>query len=239
MTSAESTAQNHQNWVGEENRQANGNENPKTGEEVKTEEQAKPDEPAKTGENRYPEDPRGTAIRIRPNEHYTVFWDINRKRTSGCDVPARWSDTLGFAPGEYAFTIDGKAYVTPGSGEEKDYHTFTQTALLRVSISQISAMWAAMIGAILAYIVTALQQDNDFAKLQTAEAAGKFRVLLVIGRNVVSAALLGAAITIVSSRLADTAFPVKVSINDVWGALTIGFVAYFLGSKFIDKLAKL
>ena len=60
-----------------------------------------------------------------------------------------------------------------------------------------------------------------------------------IARNLFSAALLGAAITIVASRLADTQFPVKVSVNDVWGAMTVGFVAYFIGNKFIEKLVKL
>jgi uncharacterized membrane protein YhaH (DUF805 family) len=154
-------------------------------------------------------------------------------------VEVSWWDSLGFVPGEYSFTIDGKAHSVTDSGEEKDYHTFTQTTLLRVGISQIVVMWAAMVGAILAYVVVALQKQGDFQRLQTAGAGEKLTSVFVILRNIVSAALLGAAITIVSSRLADTQFPVKVSVNDVWGALAIGFVAFFVGNKFIEKLAKL
>jgi hypothetical protein len=45
-----------------------------------------------------------------------------------------------------------------------------------------------------------------------------------------------AVVTILASHLSETQFPTKVSVNDVWGAGTIGFLAYFVGYKFIDKL---
>jgi hypothetical protein len=38
-------------------------------------------------------------------------------------------------------------------------------------------------------------------------------------------------------KLADTQFSIKVSVNDVWGAMTIGFIAFFVGNKLIEQLA--
>jgi hypothetical protein len=49
-------------------------------------------------------------------------------------------------------------------------------------------------------------------------------------------AILSAAFTIVSSRLSDSQFPIKVSVLDGWGAITIGFLSCFVGNKFIDSL---
>jgi hypothetical protein len=55
-------------------------------------------------------------------------------------------------------------------------------------------------------------------------------------RNALAAGLLGAALTIVASRLSDTQFPVKVSVSDFWGALTIGFISYFIGGRILATI---
>lgn len=79
------------------------------------------------------------------------------------------------------------------------------------------------------------------AKTVASRARKWLKSLLVVVRNALAAGLLGAALTIVASRLSDTQFPVKVSVNDFWGALTIGFISYFIGNRLlttiIDKLA--
>lgn len=180
-------------------------------------------------------DPRGLPIQIQPKEHYSVFWDINRSKTTDTTCEKRrWYDVFSFVPGEYPFVLDAKIYLAPDQQEETVYHTITERTVLRVSITQLTAMLAAMIGAIIAYVVTALRPDKEIGKFR--ESGSKLRATLVISRNLFSAALMGATITIVASRLADTQFPVKVSVNDFWGAVTIGFVSYFVGNKFIDKL---
>ena len=58
-------------------------------------------------------------------------------------------------------------------------------------------------------------------------------------RDVLGVAILSSAFTIVSSRLSDSQFPIKVSVLDGWGAITIGFLSYFVGNKFIDSLRNL
>jgi hypothetical protein len=134
-------------------------------------------------------------------------------------------------------------------------HRFSETKTLHVGLSQVETLAAAMSGAFIAYWVIALRPDKDwdafFALAFEDRELGKekpekpitvtrkwFAGFSLI-RNAVLAAVLGGVVTIVASRLSDTHFPVKVSVNDWWGALTIGFIAYFLGNKFIDKLSSL
>lgn len=186
------------------------------------------------------QDPRGTRVRIQPKEHYTVFWDVNKERTQKCWAGNHsWLETYAFVPNDYVFVIDGKAYLSPDTGEEKTYHTFTETTSIKVVIPQSYAMVAALAGAWLAYFV-ALFSEKGVLRTKWASDQRVTRTEGVVEvLKFLTAPLLGVAVTIVASRLADTQFPIKVSVNDVWGAMTIGFIAYFIGNKFIEKLAGL
>jgi len=133
-------------------------------------------------------------------------------------------------------------------------HRFSETKTLHVGLSQLTTLFAAMIGAFIAYWVVALKPGQDWDAfimiLEDAEpetgrsgppisSSRKWLAGLSLLRNAILAAVLGGVVTIVASRLSDTHFPVKVSVNDWWGALTIGFVAYFVGNKFINTLSTL
>ena len=185
-------------------------------------------------------DPKDIEISIQPNEHYKVFWDLTGRGKPIGTCPGRWRlrDYLGFVPGDYAFTVEGIVYLPTAAGENPTAHTYTETTTLKVGISQISTAIAAFLGALLAYLVVALQPGRDFDRWRPElPVAGRLKIVGILIRNAFSAGLLGAAVTIVASRLSDTQFPVKVSVNDFWGALTIGFIAYFIGNRFITTLA--
>ena len=42
--------------------------------------------------------------------------------------------------------------------------------------------------------------------------------------------------TVLLARLSETQFLIRVSINDFWGAIAIGFVADLLGIKILQKI---
>ncbi len=198
-------------------------------------------------------------IMIQPAEHYKVFWELTRdfsapkERQLACSYHwAKFIDEyLGFVPGEYAFTVEGVVYAPNAKGETVP-HTYTETTTLHVGLSQASTALAAFIGALLAYFVVALQPGRDFDqwKMKTESTAaaslvpstplqitgGWLRSAAIVLRNALAAGLLGAALTIVASRLSDTQFPVKVSVNDFWGALTIGFISYFIGGRLLASI---
>lgn len=247
-------------------------------------------EPSKVAYDR-PDDPWYHPLVIAPGEHYKVFWDLEpdklkqkAKYNGDCKLPNPFFSALGFVPGDYAFAVEGNAYVETdvessshlqsvnsvppqgniaGSTQSVDTksseiakliadaqggklpaHHFSEIKTLRVGISQITTLLAAMLGGFIAYWVVNLREKRDwdaFMDVISSVESNSKKVLagLSLLRNAVSAAVLGGVVTIVSSRLSDTHFPVKVSVSDFWGALTIGFVAYFIGNKFIESLANL
>jgi hypothetical protein len=190
----------------------------------------------------------GGGVIIQPNEHYKVFWNLDQSAPSmlgKCPKEDnRWAAVtrgLGFVPGDYVFTVEGKIYPisTPGGKNPGQYHTYTESKALHVSLSQLYVMFAAAIGAFFAFLVVRLR-DNPHPK--PFSFTGGWQSLLAVGRwlrQAFSAALLGATITILASRLATTQFPIRVSVDDVWGAIAIGFVSYFIGNQFIDRVANL
>ena len=172
-----------------------------------------------------------------------------------CGTSGFWSGVrkvLDFTPGNYSFVLSGKVrpflttYDAKGQADGGQWapldNVFSQSAQLPVGIDQSQILLCAAIGGLLAYIVMALRGRGDMNKLAAISTDARWdrvRQVGVIVKNGGAAAFLSAAVTIVASRLSETDFPVKVSVNDFWGALTIGFVAYFIGGKFIDKLAGL
>ena len=196
-------------------------------------------------------EPLSGPILIPPKEHYQVFWGLGGSENS-CEHSndeGRWSGLrgigraasqfIGFTPGEYSFQVVGKAYLSPNNKPEPTYHTFIQGTKLHVGITQWQAVFASMLGGLLAYFVMGLREGGELRTLKREEdkklrsAVSKWLVIL---RSLCSAALLSAVITVILSRISDTQFPVKVTVSDFWGALTVGFLAYFMGNKIIDRI---
>jgi hypothetical protein len=178
-----------------------------------------------------------------------------------------------FVPGNYAFTVSGKAFKlenkvgptlaeVPKSdantkhadevssegrepGAESGYDTFSETAILNVGVPQMLVVLFSGLGGFLAYLVVMFFPDSK--ELSDARKTTAFyffkrwfgdKLPSSILRRAFSAMLTSSLFTVVSSRLssAETAFPIKVSVTDMWGAITFGFIAYFLGGKFVSWL---
>lgn len=165
-------------------------------------------------------------IVLQARDHFTVFFDIESplKGREGVNCPSanlltKIRKNLDFTPGNYAFVLTGVESI------QQERHFFTETARLPVGIDQQQIMIDAGIGGLLAWLVTHFRRRNNFDLRSFAP-----------WRKMAGAVLLSSTITIVASRLSTTQFPLKVSVEDFWGALTVGFVSFFVGGKFIDKL---
>ena len=214
-------------------------------------------------------DPAKSAeMTIQPKEHYKVFWNLTNTLGNAPQNPTASPEraaqqgarkilgssgenreSLGFVPGDYAFTVEGIVYA-PNAKGENIAHTYTETTTLHAGLSQVETALAAFFGALLAYFVVALQPGRDFDQWKvrseaTAASASPssfqrtraaLRGAAIVLRNALAAGLLGAALTIVASRVSDTQFPVKVSVSDFWGALTIGFISYFIGGRILATI---
>jgi len=186
---------------------------------------------------------------MQPGDRFTVFFDIGSTASAGdlADSPGcestfggRVRRRLDFVPGKYAFVLTGtfaynpvalatnssptvvaQASITTSQTAE---HYFSESANLPVTIDQGQMILYAGLGGLLAFLVVSFRTPKPT----------KVHIFL---RGVGSAVLLSTTVTVIAGRLSTTAFPVKVSIDDFWGAITIGFVSYFIGGKFIDKLS--
>ncbi len=156
-----------------------------------------------------------------------------------------WSslwDEIAFAPGKYRFTVEGDAYTydeTKKAQNEGPPHRFVESTSLNVGISQMTAMVAAAFGGLFGYLVMLLRPNSTELKMAKDTSAFSFYGFSSgVARRVVSAMMLSGIIAIVTSRVSDAPIPIKVSIPDVWGAFTLGFIAYFVGDRFIKWLAE-
>lgn len=188
-------------------------------------------------------DPRGSSVTLAPGAKYRAVWDLSyRDEDKRCDSDfwGRVWGTIGlrmagFVPGPYNFTVEGKAYFD--LGRSNDYYTFIENADLLIEIPQYLVIIGAIVGGWLGYLVSAIGAKGDFARwteLQTKRQYLGFAWMIVY--KMLSAALLSVVVTILLSRLADTQFAIKVSVSDFWGAITVGFLSYFVGSKLIDQI---
>jgi hypothetical protein len=206
------------------------------------------------------------SIAMLPGDHFTVFFDTGAKANAQAlkDDPvcaanfwSRLRRRLDFVPGNYSFVVIGKFTFTPptpigtasgsappdpGGSAKPEEHYFAQTASLPVSIDQAQIILYAGLGGLLAFLVMSFRRANtlsEYAGTVQAKSSDPARKVVIILREAGGAILLSATVTVIAARLSTAAFPVKVSVNDFWGALTVGFVAYFVGGSFIDKLSGL
>ncbi len=169
-------------------------------------------------------------------------------------LSGRIKRAIDFTPGNYEYYLSGRFSVCTKVGEINNCYfptrSFGQSATFQVGIDQSLIIVFAVLGGLLAYLVVSVRGDDgaigEFFTLLTSEpglkgiakAVSKDGLILAIKilRDIVGVAILSSAFTIVTSRLSDSQFPIKVSVLDVWGAITVGFLSYFAGNKFIDSL---
>jgi len=198
--------------------------------------------------------PGGQLTPIPVNSQYQA--DLQADYNHSCDSRdfGRIKRAFDFSPGNYNYFVSGRFSVCQGdeNGTSCYYPTrsFGQSATFQVGIDQTLIIIFAIVGGMLAYFVDSVRSPDgpigEFFSLITAGSGLKgigmavskdgLILILKILRDSIGVAILSSAFTIVSSRLSDSQFPIKVSVLDVWGAITIGFLSYFVGNKFIDSL---
>lgn len=165
---------------------------------------------------------------------------------------------IDFTPGNYDYFVSGKFVLCASDLYQQNpcqypWRSFGQSATFQVGMDQTLIIIFAVVGGWLAYFVVTVRGADgpiaDFFTLVTSESGfqgvGKaitrdgLILIFKIIRDMFGVAVLSAAFTIVSSRLSDSQFPIKVSVLDGWGAMTVGFLSYFVGSKLIDSLRNL
>jgi hypothetical protein len=203
------------------------------------------------------------ALVLNPGQSTHAFWSVNRsfarieetKWTPKNWMQQLWRQTdieLGymfFQPATYKFSVQVKFWpVTGGKAITKEelklsnydapgYQNAVATTATPINAPVTVILFGAAIGGLAAYMLGKLSGEAD-----AAQDRYKSRVmsLLAIGAATVSGAigamLLGCIVTILLSRLAETEFPIRVNVSDLWGAIAIGFIGAYSGTSILAKI---
>ncbi len=199
-------------------------------------------------------------ITIPAGEQYQVSWDVSPSTThstadeqTGTKNPCTsnvWQQVTGFVPGKYTLYADVNPVwaavpdpdnTAQSSPTPEPYHTYSKGIEVNVVLSEWLAMLFAGVGGLLAFTLAWFRGKTDVKALPAVKGVSESLVWIWVAlgnaRQAVAAMLMSSVISVLASRLSETALPIKISVADGLGALSLGFVAYFVGGKFLDALA--
>lgn len=174
-------------------------------------------------------------LKLDPGDTYSVFWTNTFTESSSSvseyvfhQISSQFQ-FLFFTPGKYPITLTAK-YWTDEKLPEGKYRTLSKDFSILVVAPLFVILFGSAIGGLLAHFVLP-QAIPDGQK--TLGVISKF------ARNIVAAfgsMLLSIIVTILISRVSETKFLISVTVNDVWGAVVIGFAANYFGYKILATL---
>lgn len=183
---------------------------------------------------------RGYDLLMQPGDTYRVFWDMTQNGCTGAGQlkdriwthPLGWAEDkwqrIAFKPGTYRAYMDVVFYPQ----DQTPYRSVTEGRDVQVTASQQMVLLGAFLGGVLSYVIKVYYAVDTALTVKTES---EFAKRLLGSTEWFFAGLFGAAMAILASRLSDT-FPVKVSADDFWGAITLGFVFQWIGVKLLEKL---
>jgi hypothetical protein len=188
-------------------------------------------------------------IALQPGMSYPVYFQFGKRRHQKTPYLIDWVkaqfDAFGFTPGKYQISVIAKSWIDNASvpPHGRRYTTQSQSALVDVAAPQYVVMTGAAIGGLLAYVLFPSRRRREEQKTSGVDPEGHWvqRTWIVTMRlrkalwSAVLAMLWSAIVTILLARLSETQFVVRVTIQDFWGAIALGFIAQYAGAKWLEK----
>jgi hypothetical protein len=195
---------------------------------------------------------------LQPKNTYQVFWTpidarphtmkpdasvLSRIATQLNNVMEQVATDLGFlffTPGDYKLTAQVKYWIMPVTMDKNStYRTVQKSTVVHIAAPQLVIIIGAILGGLIAYFVLPRSTRDEQKTVTTVESGTKIEAFFVrVARRtygLFGVCLLSAIVTILLARISETQFLVKVTVNDVWGAITIGFFANYVGSKILER----
>jgi hypothetical protein len=181
-----------------------------------------------------PEEYDKEVIALPPKSTIPAMWNQDYRRSPSQGVKESIRDSikdffrgLKFPPGKYTLTVVGGYWDTEdAASEESNEGWHTQTADMQESIGapQSTVVFGAILGGIFAFW---LIWRND-RSLYRGWNKGIWVGLL-------SAMLLSVIVTILLARLSETEFIIRTTVNDLWGAMAVGFIGAASGPTILQR----
>ena len=173
-------------------------------------------------------------IELAAGSKTTVFWN-GRKRSGSENWLSSHLSELFTPPGSYPITVVASYWDAKEGAQQKtlDHHSYSTVLTVSIVASQGAVIFGAILGGLIAFFL--LPGTRFFQPAEAALHSIPQTILRYIS-GMLASVLLSIIGTILLSRLADTQFLVKVTVNDFWGAVAIGFVINATGKKLLAKI---
>jgi len=186
---------------------------------------------------------------LQPGATYRAFWTINRQpdapnaagqpaqepapeSVSGSVFAAAGEllnpKVLFFEPGDYSVTVNGQYWTMP----DGPYRTVTTTSSLPVAAPMLVVLVGAAAGGVISFLLMPAM------KLRTSWEWKSWSLPAVLASvtGALGTALLSVIVTILLSRISGTEFFLQVTVNDVWGAVAVGFFSPLAAGGLIRRI---
>jgi hypothetical protein len=145
---------------------------------------------------------------------------------------------LFFVPGDYRVLVQAKVGVNePPQLDRHRYYTVSETAIVKMAAPQTVIMLGAMLGGLVSvFLFPQSRPKSVILAYRQGGFAPALESTFGLLYSVAGACLLSAIVTVMLARLSESQFLVKISVNDFWGAVVVGFIAQYAGVSILDKL---
>ena len=117
------------------------------------------------------------------------------------------------------------------------YYTVSETAIVKMAAPQTVIMLGAMLGGLVSvFLFPQSRPKSVILAYRQGGFAPALESTFGLLYSVAGACLLSAIVTVMLARLSESQFLVKISVNDFWGAVVVGFIAQYAGVSILDKL---
>lgn len=142
-----------------------------------------------------------------------------------------------FSPGKYKLTITVDYWNNANLTGIPEIATVSK--LVDVAAPEPVILFGAVIGGLIAFVI--LPKTRRGLKMPPPSVHPAIRYFLYgakVAIGLLGAMLLSAIVTILLASISESQFLVRVTANDVWGAIAIGFIANYLGTEVLNQIIK-
>jgi hypothetical protein len=186
----------------------------------------------------FPTQPDGKEFVLQPGDAYRVFWSTKDFEAA----PPPWFTrlvraladlmnprVLFFEPGDYSVAVNAQYRTAAADGP---FRTVTATASLPVAAPMLVVLFGAAIGGVISFVLMPTLKLRKSWEWRNWD----WPSVLTSTSGALGTALLSVIVTILLSRISSTEFFFKVTVNDVWGAVAVGFFAPLSASGLIGRI---
>ena len=169
---------------------------------------------------------KGQFYALQPNDETILFASTEDNTRNWWDQTVNaFSRFLSFTPSD--FQLAAVVYYS-SNPDDGDWHIMTKDVTLPVGAPQWVVLLGAGLGGLCAYLL--------FLRTRPALEMRTARQTLGQTGGALASGLFAVVATILLSRISETQFFLRVTIEDLWGALAVGFVCSYMGRGLLDRL---